>query len=242
MLQTNYQGNIFIISNSKFYTDIIRSAFYYTGEILEKGIPRNDIYFDKNKYVQVKKRIMNEMAISPDSYIVLYAPTFRNDGLSSHFKINWAPILSSINQRTGRPAVVFLRLHPNSLGIVNLEELVSNKVYNLCFYPDMQELLLISDLLITDYSSTMFEMGLQKKPCILYTPDLLSYDRDFYFDIKSLPYPLSETEKELEENIVSFDNESYLKQLEEFNNKHLKNYDFGEACKAFYEWMSNKSI
>ena len=83
-----------------------------------------------------------------------------------------------------------LRLHPTLLGIVDTQDLISEDfVRNASCYESIQELLVASDILITDYSSTMFEFALLKKPCFLYTPDAKSYDRGFYFPIEDLPFP-----------------------------------------------------
>ena len=232
-----------MLSNCKYFSDIIRRAFWYNGEILERGIPRNDIYFDINKYSTLIKKIFKDNHILENTLILLYAPTFRNDNCSSHFKINWNSMACALEEKTKKPVRILLRLHPNSIGVVNVNELLADpNVIDMCSYPDMQELLLVSDMLITDYSSTMFEMGLQRKPCILYTPDLTTYDRDFYFDIHSLPFPLAETEDELRKLIVDFDNDKYQSQLVEFNDGHLKIYDSGHASEAVCEWMKNKSV
>lgn len=230
-----------MLSNSEFYSRIIKNAFYYKGEILERGMPRNDVFFDSEKKDKLRKRLSAEMNIDDDTTIILYAPTFRSNEQSDVYRIDWQDILKGYQQKNNRRACIFLRLHPNSLGVIDVNRLMNGEaIYNLCFYPDMQELLLASDMLVTDYSSTMFEMGLQQKPCVLYVPDLETYDRDFYFDITSLPFPLSRTENELKYAIVNFGNNNYQICLENFNKKHLKNYDTGQACKALYEWMASK--
>ena len=232
-----------MLSNSRFYTDIIKSAFYYDGEILEKGMPRNDIFFEENTKKTLRNHLLGKLNVPEETTIILYAPTFRSNDKSDIYRIDWQAILDEYRKKTARKACIFLRLHPNSLGVIDIDSLVNGEdVYNLCFYPDMQELLLVSDILITDYSSTMFEMCLQQKPCFLYTPDLDYYDRGFYFDLASLPFPLSRTEEELKHEILNFRNEVYQLKIDKFNKEYLANYDDGHACQALYDWMKNKSL
>ena len=83
----------------------------------------------------------------------------------------------------------------------------------------MYELLAVSDILITDYSSSMFEAGFAKKPVFLFATDIDSYvkDRNFYFDLKSLPFPLAEDNRALISNLQNFSSEYYEQKLDEFN-------------------------
>ena len=85
-------------------------------------------------------------------------------------------------------------------------------------YPDMQELLCATDIVITDYSSLMFDFALSKKPCFLFATDIERYknDRNFYFDLIQLPFMVAETNELLVENILSFDESIYKGQLCEF--------------------------
>ncbi len=232
-----------MLSNCQYFTNIIKNSFWYDGPILMKGIPRNDIYFDKDRKVEIRKMLIQDNKIPTDAKIILYAPTFRSDNDVKPFKLNWNRIIESFEGIYKCPIIVFLRLHPNSIGLVNVNELITDKrIIDMCLYKDMQELLCISDLLITDYSSTMFEMGLQEKVCLIYAPDINKYDRGFYFNLKSLPFPLAKNETELIDVISKFDELLYKQTLMSFNNKYLQLVDSGKACQELLSWMSVVSI
>jgi CDP-glycerol glycerophosphotransferase len=85
----------------------------------------------------------------------------------------------------------------------------------------MQELLSTVDIVISDYSSLMFDFALSFKPCFQFATDIEEYkkDRDFYFDLNSLPFSLAISNDELYKNIISFDNTSYARKLKDFYEK-----------------------
>lgn len=99
-------------------------------------------------------------------------------------------------------------------------------------YPDMQELLCATDILITDYSSCMWDFSLMYKPCFIYANDLEEYkiERNFHTPIKEWPFPLSINNDELIKNINDFDNNKYIKKVKEHHEK-LGSYENGQASK-----------
>ena len=117
----------------------------------------------------------------------------------------------------------------------------TEKCINVTEYPDMYDLLDISEILITDYSSSMFEAGFLNKKVFLYCGDLEKYqkERPLYFDIKSLPYLLAQTMEELEHQIKIFDWIHYKKQLETFNRK-LGILETGKSCAVICDIIKNK--
>jgi len=105
-------------------------------------------------------------------------------------------------------------------------------------YPDMQELLYAADVLITDYSSSMWDFSLTRRPCFLYATDLNYYDLDrgFYSDIHTWPYPLAESNSALIKNIKQFNNDQYQKNIQ----KHwdaLGSYESGHACETVANYI-----
>lgn len=227
-----------MISNSKWFTNLIHKSFWYDGAILENGVPRNDIFFDKDKINRINKRIRDKYNIDDSAKIILYAPTFRSDNNPLHFKLNWDRILPEFEKKFNTKVVLFLRLHPNSLDNVDLTELTSRTdVINMCFYPDMQELLCIMDILITDYSSTMFESMILNKICFLYADDIETYDRHFYFELDKLPFSLSKNEDELVSNIKKFSSSNYFQNVSLFSKNYMCFYDEGHATESVVKWM-----
>jgi CDP-glycerol glycerophosphotransferase len=138
---------------------------------------------------------------------------------------------------------VIVRMHPNLIGKVDTLSLVSYEgVYDGTMYHDMQEMLAASDLLITDYSSSMFDFSMQGKPCLLYATDVAQYDRGYYFNFRELPYPLAENEEELLSVIERFDKALYEKNLNDFLINRVGVKECGNASERLAQWMRKHSI
>ena len=95
---------------------------------------------------------------------------------------------------------MLIRLHPNVASLAE-EFIQRSKVVDVTDYTDPQELLAASDVLVTDYSSIMFDFMLTGRPCFQYASDIAAYrnDRDFYFALDQLPFPLAEDNDHLEQ-------------------------------------------
>ena len=212
-----------MISGCTANTDLIKRSFWYSGEILEAGIPRNDIFFDKEQHRQIRERINREYNIPDNHRIVMYAPTFRRSGSIEPYRINWQEIIPHLREKFyGANITVFLRLHPNLIGKVDTSSLQNSpEVIDMTRYHDMQELLCISDMLITDYSSSMFDYAMLRRPCVLYATDVEQYDRGYYYDFCELPFPLARDGEQLTKIIEAFNQEEYLAALDKFLNTTL---------------------
>lgn len=229
-----------MVSGCRFQTSLLKEKFWYDGEILERGIPRNDVFFDKARHPEMRERICRKYGISPDSRIVLYAPTFRRDKSIEPYRIDWSRVVPELRKIYGTEKVsVLLRLHPNLIGKADASSLVNDEsVIDVTRYHDMQELLCVSDLLITDYSSSMFDITMLKKPCMLYATDIEKYNRGYYFDFAELPFPLARNEEELIGNIRTFDSAAYDESVESFFEKHIGLCEDGNASKAIAGWLT----
>ena len=229
-----------MVSGCHFQTSLLKEKFWYDGEILEKGIPRNDVFFDKDRHPEMRERICRKYGISLESRIVLYAPTFRRDKSIEPYRINWSRLVPELRKIYGTEKVsVLLRLHPNLIGKADASSLVNDEsVIDVTRYHDMQELLCVSDLLITDYSSSMFDITMLKKPCMLYATDIEKYNRGYYFDFAELPFPLARNEEELIVNIRTFDSAAYEEAVESFFEKHIGLCEDGNASKAIAGWLT----
>lgn len=233
-----------MISGSGNQTDLIRSAFWYDKEILERGTPRNDIFFNTELHKKLKAEVCEALGIPQESKLVLYAPTFRKPITIEPYRIDWTEATEAFKKLFNSENVtIMLRLHPNLIGRVDTSSLINApSVVDMTRYHDMQELLCISDVLITDYSSSMFDYSLLKRPCILYAVDLEAYDRGYYHKFSELPYPIARSQKELMDIIESFDSHAYEESLEDFMQNTIRIYEKGEASKAQVEWMKKNSI
>lgn len=229
-----------MVSGCRFQTSLLKEKFWYDGEILERGIPRNDVFFDKARHPEMKERICHKYGISPDSRIVLYAPTFRRNKSIEPYRIDWSRVVPELRKIYDTEKIsVLLRLHPNLIGKADASSLINDEsVIDVTRYHDMQELLCVSDLLITDYSSSMFDITMLKKPCMLYATDIEKYNRGYYFDFEELPFPLARNEEELIGNIRTFDSAAYDESVESFFEKHIGLCEDGNASKAIAGWLT----
>lgn len=228
-----------MISGCRMHTDLIKNSFWYNGEILERGIPRNDIFFDEARRSDLRQYVANYYGIDPKSRIVLYAPTFRVDHSTEPYTINWERVMPVLSRMFGGEEIsVLVRMHPNLIGKVDTSHLIAfDGVCDATRYHDMQELLSVADMLITDYSSSMFDFAMQGRPCLLYATDADAYDRGFYFNLRELPFPLAENEEQLVATIEGFDHEAYAAHLNAFFTDSVGLKEEGHAAEALAEWM-----
>lgn len=229
-----------MISGCRFQTSLLKEKFWYDGEILEKGIPRNDVFFMKDKHAGMKEKICRKYGISKESRLILYAPTFRRDKSIEPYRINWSRVIPELTRiYSGEKVTVLLRLHPNLIGKADTSSLINDKaVIDVTRYHDMQELLCVADMLITDYSSSMFDITMLKKPCLLYATDIEKYDRGYYFSFTELPFPLARNEEQLMENMQKFDMETYVENVDRFFDMHIGLCEDGKASKAIADWLT----
>lgn len=178
--------NIFL-SNSKFSTEIIRRDMWYFGNVLQIGLPRNDLLLSENTSLIVKN-VRHRFSIRPDCGIVLYAPTFRAKNNLDIYTLPSQEVLKQLKRITQKEWILLIHLHTN-IPCKFLEQ-KSNCILDVSEYEDVQELLLASDFLITDYSSILFDFALLNKPILLFMPDLDDYlkDRAFNQPIEQLPF------------------------------------------------------
>lgn len=213
------------------------TSFWYSGRILEYGTPRNDllIHSPQGKINSIKD-LLN---IPIEKKIILYAPTFRKDKSLKPYQLDFNNVCKLLSNRFGGEWIVLLRLHPHLInehlfcGIDNMLDVTN--------FNDIQELLLISDILVTDYSSLMFDFAISYKPVFLFATDIAEYskhDRSFYFDIQRLPFPLANDNSELAENILSFDEDKYKSNLKYFYNS-VGSFENGNASEKVSNLIMN---
>ena len=193
---------VFLSSSKAFTRYVLEGAYHYTGDILEVGLPRNDelVFPDAHASSGVRARL----GIPEDRKILLYAPTFRNSLSADIYDVDFSSLRSALSDRFGGEWTVLFRLHYYMKGITTFD--IENGI-DVSDYPDMQELLSVTDILLTDYSSTIWDFALTGRPCFLYAPDVKDYcsERNFYTPIDSWPYPLAEDNASLMDNVRCFD-------------------------------------
>lgn len=229
----------FLVSQNKHSSNVFSRAFKFEQNILEYGYPHNDVLIE-NSYLKIKE-IKNKLNIPLEKKVILYAPTWRDDDSNGNWSFNFSIKLNlqKWKEQLSSDYVLLLRMHHLITNIKGLEE-VGDFVLNVSKYDDAQELSLISDIMITDYSSIFFDYAVTKKPILFYTYDYEQYLtklRGFYLDMKSeMPGPLCHTEEELLDSVMNIDEIeiNYQDKYKKFNEKF--NYlDNGNCSKLVVE-------
>ena len=206
-----------MISCNKAETERYKKSFWYSGEVLECGLPRNDIIIKQSP--EIKEKVYSYFGISKEEKIILYASTFRKsyNGFDV-YKFDYEKCIKEISSKFGGTYKMLIRLHPNVSKYCN-EFKYNENIINATNYDDMQELLVATDIVITDYSSIMIDFSLIKKPVFLFAKDYDEYmkkERGFNFDFLSLPFSIAFNEEELYKNIYNFDSKNYIEKCNEF--------------------------
>lgn len=214
------------LSGSAFNSMLYKRAFHYEGDVLECGCPRNDVFF--NKKLDLKK-IRADIGVEEDAVVILYAPTLR-DGDSS--MIDAPYVIEACQKLYNRPCVMLIREHPQ-MKMKSGRYVFSGKVINVSDYADVQELLAAADMLITDYSSVMWDFSQQRKPVFLYHPDADAYEeeRGVYIPFSELPYIEAFDMKDLYEKICQYDDKLYQRRLDDFFETYQP-FDNGNASRT----------
>lgn len=191
----------YLVSPSPYCTDIFPRTFGYQGEILETGYPRNDLLV---KGLSRRNEIRQQLGISdPNQTVVLYAPTWRDYQRTATG--NWKPV-NFLSGDLGSRFTVLFRGHTNTHQAHSKS--VAAGAIDVTDYKNVAELYLAADVLVTDYSSSMFDFSVTGKPIVFLAPDFDDYvaKRGFYFDFEELaPGPILRSDAKLKETLEDLD-------------------------------------
>lgn len=226
----------FFISGSHFMTEVYHRALSYPKKIDEIGMPRNDIFFQERP--EIKRKVRQWIHADENAKIILYTPTFRPDFGFTYYDVDLPAIKAYFERKTGNKFVILVRLHPRMMSKTDEIDVFWGKdnIINVTLYPDIQELLYTADVLVTDYSSTMFDFMLSMKPVILYTPDKETYNRGFYFNIEELPFILANNNEELLAALKKHDRNVYIHRVSSFLDR-IGNVETGHATEEAYRLL-----
>lgn len=229
----------YLISPNRYSTDIFRRAFGFRKEMIESGYPRNDFLYNNNN-VETIEKLKKDYHLPLDKKILLYAPTWRDDQFygKGQYKFELQLNLDRLREKLGHEYIIILRMHylvAESFDLTPYEGFA----YDFSHHEDIRELYLISDMLVTDYSSVFFDYGNLRRPMIFYVYDIDNYRdklRGFYFDFEEkAPGPLARTTEEVIHYIKNITPDSYLnEQYEEFYSKFCY-LESGESSRRVVE-------
>lgn len=233
----------YILSDCEYATTCLQSAFRIPKQkILEIGYPRNDVLFRDNKK-EIIDEIKEDLGLPLDKKILLYAPTWREQ-VDSKKKFEFALNLLKLKKRYGKEYIVLIKMsHHMTEGLEITQTELKDFVYNMVEYDEIADLYLVADILITDYSSTMFDFAYLRKPMIFYSYDKEKFarKRGLYFRLEDLaPGPVVHSSKEVIEAIGKLgDGKAYKERYDAFQELFCQ-HPSGHATKDIVEIMLSK--
>ena len=216
------------------------TAFQYDGELLRVGSPRNDalIHIDPAEAARIRR----DLGIAPDEGVAMYAPTMReNLGHTSKKQdlgaLDFVRILNLLEDKDQRKWRLIVRAHSTMAGLTGYAQ--DARILDLSDYEDMRDLLIITDLYMTDYSSSACDFPLANRPVAIYQPDydaFKSKDRTLYFDIEDSPFPTARTQEELEAILSQMNEASTRESCRKILDFYVTD-ESGEASRRVADWM-----
>ncbi|MYX67740.1 CDP-glycerol glycerophosphotransferase family protein [Streptomyces sp. SID8373] len=199
-LPHSYRQFDFVVSPNAYTTEIMRRAYSIERDMLESGYPRNDVFHAPDREARAA-RVRERLGLPEGKKVVLYAPTWREDQrhASNLYKLDLRIDLAAAQAELGHDHVLLFRKHPRVHDSV--PGAGRGFVWDVTRYPDIADLYLVADVLVTDYSSALFDFAHSGKPMLFFTYDLEHYRdslRGLYFDFTTrAPGPLLRTSAEL---------------------------------------------
>ncbi len=212
----------YMITGSDFDTKSSRRGFDFRKEVWQIGSPRSDALFCREK---CKKKVYDYYHINSQVRTLIYAPTYRFDQSDNQYlhesrgiDLDFEGVRRVLEKHFGGIWIIFLRLHPS----VSKESKKIEKpdfVVDVSTYVDSEELVAACDIMISDYSSIMFEPAFVRKPVFLFATDKNDYidkEYDLLIDYDTLPFPIAESNVELLQKMGQFNQDEYEKNLDAF--------------------------
>ena len=233
------------ISNSDHLSIIYRRAFKFHGPIWKCGYPKNDLLINGNPEIGRKAR--RELGIPEGNKVLFYAPTWRlrftrNQHIDMNvYDIDMQRLKQTLTEKFGGEWTMLLRFHPSLRLYAKGYQEAHPEVIDVTDYQDMQSLLMATDVMISDYSSCIFDAALRRIPCFTYATDFDQYkceERGVYYEMEELPFPYAKSNDELVQNVKAFDMDDYLKKWDAFTVRMGLN-ETGHAAKDIAEKMAD---
>ena len=230
------KGMDYMVSNSDFESNVYRNTVWFENKILEFGHPRNDVFFVQDQ--DFRNKMLEKLGIEKDTKIVLYVPSHRDTFRISCFNLDYEGITKTLEEKTGEKWKVLSKFHTRNIHL--LDKLTGKNPYqfDVTMYHDVQDLLRVADIIISDYSSCMFDYMLTRKPCFVFATDLKEFnnERGFYYPLETTPFPLAENNEQLLKNIEKFSSQDYVVEVDKFLEK-MQCLDDGKASERTVDYI-----
>ena len=229
-----------MMSQGSFETDVFSRTFGIPKEkFLEVGLPRNDIL--ANHTEEDRRAIRAKLGIADDKICILYCPTFREYDKNEQLGVVMAPPMNikKWNTELGDDYVLLIRAHYEVSNVMKIEE--NSFVRNMTDYPDLNELYIAADILISDYSSVFFDYSITGKPMLHFCYDYDKYSsmRGLYFDIRE-KISGSDNEDGVIRIIKNMDKETEQMKTVSFRDQYVGFY--GSATKGAVDYIAERIL
>lgn len=206
------------------------------------GVPRTDLLFDEAYRKETKKRLYEKQPELKGKKICLFAPTFRGSNVNDAYYPDEFIDIEKLSVSLGSEWAVIVKFHPFIKNPPVIPESVSGSVFDFSDEREINDILFITDVLVTDYSSVIFENAVLDNPSVLYAPDLSEYDgeRGFYFDYED--YSCGQIVTQEEDLADAIKNAGKDKdKLENFKKRFVSLCD-GNSSRRFVEEILKKQV
>lgn len=236
----------YVITNSQFEEDVFHTVFWKNTPMKRLGHARTDVLFSKDAYQlqEIREDLLSRYGIPVEKKLVLYAPTHRRGLTVEDLSIDYSDMAKELQKKFGGEFVVMIRMHKRTKDIMLDTDFANERgeqiLYDVTDYPDIQELMLVTSVGITDYSSWIYDYVLTRKPGFIFATDLERYNNNtgLYYPLEETPFPVCKSHADLVEQIRHFDNELYLSKIEAFlNDKEA--VDDGHSAERIVEFIAS---
>lgn len=234
----------YVITNSQFEEDVFHSVFWKNTDMVRLGHARTDILFTKDPYriTEIREGLLERYGIPLHKKLVLYAPTHRTGLTIENLSIDYKDMTEALQKKFDGEFAVMIRMHKRTKNIVlgkeGCEEPAEQVLFDVTDYPDIQELMMVTTIGITDYSSWIYDYVLTRRPGFIFATDLERYNTNtgFYYPLEETPFPVCQSHEQLIEKIEKFDYDLFLKRVEQFL-EEKQSVDDGNSAKRIVDWI-----
>jgi CDP-glycerol glycerophosphotransferase len=219
----------YVVSGSRAATPILRQAFGIEGEVLELGLPRNDLLTAPE---QASAAVRSRLGIPADARVILYAPTYRDQVIDrrGRYRLDQHLDVERVMRALDSDSYLLIRKHPLVADAV--ESGGHARVLDVSLWPDATELLAAADVFVTDYSALAFDFAITGRPILFFAYDLDTFRdiRGFYIDLETeAPGPLLRTTDELADALSDFEPPAYNDRYRAWRERFCE-FDDGRAA------------
>lgn len=234
----------YVITNSQFEEDVFRTVFWKETPMVRFGHARTDILFsqDQNIIDEIRRDLFNRYGIPMHKKLVLYAPTHRKGLIASDLICDYQSVVNALDKKFGGEHVIMTRMHKRTKDVMVAEAVEESPEERIMFdvtnYPDIQQLMLVTSLGITDYSSWIYDYVVTSKAGIIFATDTERYNNNtgLYYPLEATPFPVAKSEKELIQAINNYDMDVYKKKVKDFL-EEKEAVDDGHSAERIVDWI-----